>query len=260
MNMPADSQEQFSSPAIVGARGWRLFFCETATSTNDLARTLPPWSAVRAATQTAARGRFGRSFVCDRGGLWLSAILPAEGGATRWTGFSLVVGYHLLLVLKDLAVPNARLRWPNDLMSGKKKLAGLLIEQGARDTLTIGVGLNVTNAPWQHDRFLEDSSTRLADLLTPIPDLHALATSVLDALANAHRSMQQGSLEGAIRELNKHWTSSEVKITLTDGETLHGKFMGLDERAYLRILPPSFQERLVAYQDVIRLEELARSF
>ena len=54
----------------------------------------------------------------------------------------------LLIALKKLNVPEARLRWPNDLMSGRKKLAGLLIEQGGRQKLTVGIGMNVLNAPW----------------------------------------------------------------------------------------------------------------
>ena len=113
-------------------RRLEFFSYDTVASTNDLARELPPWSAVRAQKQTAGRGRFGRQFVSDPGGLWLSATLPAEGGAGRWNGFSLMVGCHLLHMLENLAVPDVRLRWPNDLMSGKKKLAGLLIEQGPR--------------------------------------------------------------------------------------------------------------------------------
>ena len=118
--MAPSSSEKATSAAIIGSAGWRFFRYETVASTNDLARNLLPWSAVCAMAQTAGRGRFGRSFVSDPGGLWLSATLPAEGGAGRWSGFSLMVGCHLLRVLENLAVPDVRLRWPNDLMSAKK--------------------------------------------------------------------------------------------------------------------------------------------
>lgn len=259
MNMAVDSTEKAPPPAIMGSAGWRLFFHEAVASTNDLARELPPWNAVRAVTQTAGRGRFGRCFVSDPGGLWLSATLPAEGGTGRWSGFSLMVGYHLLLVLKNLAVPEARLRWPNDLMSGKKKLAGLLIEQGTHDALTVGIGMNVHNAPWHHDSSLVDTSTRLADLLAVTPDLDSLATTVLDALAEAHHSMLEGGLQGAIRELNTHWTACRVEIALITGEILSGRFIGLDQNANLRILLPGGQERLVAHHHVARLKELDQS-
>src|SRR4029434_6126399 len=131
----------------------------------------------------------------------------AEGGAGRWGGFSLMVGCHLLRMLENLAVPNVRLRWPNDLMSENKKLAGLLIEQGSREALTVGVGLNVLNAPWRYDPSLMDTSTRLAYLLHVFPDLETITVLVLNALEDAHQAMLEGGLSSAVRELNAHWAT-----------------------------------------------------
>jgi BirA family transcriptional regulator, biotin operon repressor / biotin---[acetyl-CoA-carboxylase] ligase len=256
MNTPPDSTSTVSRPITVGAAGWRLFPYETVTSTNDLARDLPPWSAVRAASQTAGRGRFGRSFVSDVGGLWLSATLPALGDASRWNGFSLMVGHHLLLALKKLNVSEARLRWPNDLMSGRKKLAGLLIEQGGRQKLTIGIGMNVQNAPWTFDPSLADNTTRLADTSGAVPSLDVLTVSVLDRVDDAYHAMLAGGLEPAIRALNVHWSSRPVEITLTGGEIIGGRFIGLDEAANLRIVTAQGNERRVLHHHVARLKEL----
>jgi BirA family transcriptional regulator, biotin operon repressor / biotin---[acetyl-CoA-carboxylase] ligase len=256
MNTPPDSTSTVSRPITVGAAGWRLFPYETVTSTNDLARDLPPWSAVRAASQTAGRGRFGRSFVSDVGGLWLSATLPALGDASRWNGFSLMVGHHLLLAVKKLNVSEARLRWPNDLMSGRKKLAGLLIEQGGRQKLTIGIGMNVQNAPWTFDPSLADNTTRLADTSGAVPSLDVLTVSVLDRVDDAYHAMLAGGLEPAIRALNVHWSSRPVEITLTGGEIIGGRFIGLDEAANLRILTAQGNERRVLHHHVARLQEL----
>ncbi|MGA7905207.1 MAG: hypothetical protein WCA06_21465, partial [Terrimicrobiaceae bacterium] len=90
--MAPTSLEETTSVAVIGSAPWRLFLFDTVASTNDLARELPPGSAVRARVQTSGRGRFGRRFVSDPGGLWLSAAMRAEGGSTRWAGFSLMVG------------------------------------------------------------------------------------------------------------------------------------------------------------------------
>jgi BirA family biotin operon repressor/biotin-[acetyl-CoA-carboxylase] ligase len=256
MSTSPNSTFTASRAVTVGAANWTLVSHETVTSTNDLARELPPWSAVRADSQTAGRGRFGRSFVSDVGGLWLSAILPAPGDASRWAGFSLMVGHHLLLALRELKVPQARLRWPNDLMSGRKKLAGLLIEQGARQKLTVGIGMNVQNAPWNFDPSLTDSTARLADISGPVPSLDALAVSVLDRLEDAYHAMLAEGLNTAIRALNTHWSSYRVEITLTAGEIVAGKFLGLDEAANLRIMTAQGHERRVLHQHVARLKEL----
>jgi BirA family biotin operon repressor/biotin-[acetyl-CoA-carboxylase] ligase len=247
--MAPSSLEEATSSAIVGSARWRLFLYGTVASTNDLARGLLPWSAVRARAQTSGRGRFGRCFVSDPGGLWLSATMPAQGGSVQWSGFSLIE--------KPLAVPEVRLRWPNDLMSGRKKLAGLLIEQGSRESLTVGVGMNVLNTPWHHDPTLRDTSIRLADLLPRVPDLESLCVFVLDALGEAHQAMLKGGLSDAVREINTYWTAERpVEITLIAGETIGGRFIGLDPDANLRILLASGQERLVAHQYVAQLKEV----
>ena len=256
MNTSPNSSFTVSRAVTVGSAGWQLFPSKTVTSTNDLARELPPWSAVQAVSQTAGRGRFGRSFVSDVGGLWLSATLPAPGDISRWNGFSLMVGHHLLLALKQLNVPEARLRWPNDLMSGRKKLAGLLIEQGGRQKLTVGIGMNVQNAPWTFDPSLADSTTRLADVSGAVPPLDRLTVIILDRLDDAYRAMLAGGLETAIRALNTHWSSCPVEITLIAGEIIGGRFLGLDEAANLRIVTAQGHERRVLHHHVARLEEL----
>ena len=167
-----------------------------------------------------------------------------------------MVGHHLLLALKQLNVPQARLRWPNDLMSGRKKLAGLLIEQGGRQKLTVGIGLNVQNAPWTFDPSLAESTTRLTDVSDVVPPLDALTVIVLDRLDDAHHAMLAGGLDTAIRALNTHWISCPVEITLIAGEIIGGTFLGLDEDANLRIATAEGDERRVLHHHVARLKEL----
>ena len=84
--MASRSPQKAESTAIIGSFGWQFFSYDTVASTNDLARELPPWSAVRAQKQTAGRGRFGRQFVSEPGGLWLSATLPLKAERASGTG------------------------------------------------------------------------------------------------------------------------------------------------------------------------------
>ena len=241
----------------VGTAGWRLFECDSAASTNDLARDLPAWSAVRALVQTGGRGRFGRVFVSDSGGLWISAVLPAEGGVTKWAGFSLMVGVHLVQMLESLDVPSARLRWPNDLMSGPKKLGGLLIEQSAKDVLIVGFGLNISNAPWTSDPFLEAISTSIARVAQHVPSVEEMTVCTLDALADAHQAMEVGGMPAAIDELNSRWSRPvRVSIALSTGGTATGRFLGLDPRGHLRLLDERDSEFLVEHQSIEKLSEI----
>jgi BirA family biotin operon repressor/biotin-[acetyl-CoA-carboxylase] ligase len=241
----------------VGKAGWRLFEHDEAVSTNDLARKLPAWTAVRAARQTGGRGRFGRAFVSDPGGPWISAVLPAEGGASKWIGFSLMVGLHLVRMLEALATPAARLRWPNDLLSGKKKLGGLLIEQSSKDALVVGFGLNISNAPWATDPGLAAIATSLAEAGGRAPSVEDVAVLTLDALADAHAHMEEGGMAAAIEALNPRWQDrTMVRIDRSDGSRVHGRFLGLDLSGNLRLLDDANAEFLVGHQSIEKLTEI----
>jgi len=238
-----------------------MFEYPSAGSTNDLAHDLPAWTAVRAGTQSGGRGRFGRVFVSDPGGLWISAVLPAEGSLQSWAGFSLMVGIHLVRMLEGLEVPGARLRWPNDLMSGPKKLGGLLIEQSSRQTLIVGLGLNVKNAPWAIDPGLDPISTSLERVCgnsgRGVPDVFEMAVRTLNALADAHQEMQEGGMAAAIRELNARWIPPvPVRLQLPDGACQEGRFAGLDPVGNLRLLDAAGSEILVPHQSVEKLIEI----
>ena len=236
---------------------WTRVHLDETGSTNDVCKTLGPWSAVTAEKQTRGRGRFGRSFVSDRGGLWLSASLPAPGAPEIWAGFSLRVGASLLAYLKRLGVSEARLRWPNDILCGHRKLAGLLIEQTANGTMIVGIGMNVFNEPWSDAPELRETATRLVDWM-PSPDLDALASGVLESLAEAHRLMLLGGLRAAVEELNAHWTDPvPVEISVLDGGTVRGSFLGLAPNGHLRLLDSCGEVFLVEHPMVERLRELA---
>ena len=242
----------------VGKAGWRLYRHGLVVSTNDIARDLPAWSAVVAEVQTGGRGRFGRVFVSDRGGLWISAVLPADGGPAKWAGFSLMVGVHLVKMLEGMRIPGARLRWPNDLMSGTKKLGGLLIEQSARDTLVVGFGLNVRNAPWEHDPALKAISTSLGAVAGDVPPIGEIAVLVLNALADAHQAMIAGGMESAIEELDRRWTEPvAVDILLSDGNHVFGRFTGLDRHGNLRLSDEFNHSFIVEHQRIEKLVEIS---
>jgi len=239
----------------VGRAMWQLARYDSLASTSDLARELPAWNAVCAHRQTAGRVSFGRTFVSDEGCLWISAVLPAGKEAVRWMGFSLMVGNHLLRLLRHLGVPEARLRWPNELMARDRKLGGLLIEQGTRETLTVGLGLNIRNTPWEQDPSLQSTTTRLVDLLRETPEVSELAVRVLDALADAHEAMFAGGFPAAVEEFNSNLEPRLVELTLLEDGKAQGHFIGLDPEGNLRLADLSGTTRTFAHPQIERLRE-----
>lgn len=112
----------------------------------------PPGSVVVALEQTAGRGRDGRIWASPVGGAWLGVLLRPGGAAGANLGImSIRAGLIVADVVDELlGRPEARLKWPNDVLLRDRKLAGVLCEgrwQG--DTLqwlAVGIGMNVANA------------------------------------------------------------------------------------------------------------------
>ena len=136
---------------------WRIERYALVASTSDLCADRarggePDRLMVIAARQSAGRGRAGRSWASPEGNFHASALLRLNFPAPRGGLFALLAGLSLLEALASFA-PEARLtlKWPNDVMAGPAKLAGVLldatIEADRIATLVIGFGVNLTFAP-----------------------------------------------------------------------------------------------------------------
>lgn len=127
---------------------------DVTTSTNDDAREAaragaPHGSAVAAHVQTAGRGRRGHVWESPRGSLYLSCVLRPSVPMHFFTGLPAVCALGVLDCLRDdLGIAQAALKWPNDIIAGSSKLAGILVEAGssAMGTFAVcGVGVNVAS-------------------------------------------------------------------------------------------------------------------
>lgn len=149
----------------------RLVRLGSVESTQDVARGLPVGSVVVADHQTAGRGRAGRSWSSPpRSALLASFVLPMSPLASLAAG----------VAVAEACGPGARLKWPNDVLLGGKKLAGILVEaQG--EVAVVGVGINLTWAPEGAARLGADRDELLARLQESLPRwLGAPPEAVLD--------------------------------------------------------------------------------
>jgi len=175
-------------PARDLARRWGVPCCDLFRelgSTLDAIHTLgtdgaPAGSTVIAEAQTAGRGRDGRTWHSPPGGVWLGMLLrpaPAELSAVSIrAGLALADAVDGLLGRTD-----TRLKWPNDVLLGDRKLAGILCEGrwqgGAPQWLALGVGVNVRNT------IPGDVARRAVALVDWLP--HVRRLDVLDRLVPA---------------------------------------------------------------------------
>lgn len=224
------------TPAI-HSEGWTIHTASEIGSTNSASAHLPAWHAVRARVQTNGRGRSSRTWVSDEGGLWLSAVVPCPGNRAKWAILPLAAGWAIIGALKELGARDLRLRWPNDIMVGRRKLAGLLVERFNSQTAVVGIGLNVFNFPEEEEPALSGATARLADLVPGGYTLDDLAKLILRSIGRAHALIREDQFRLIADELNLGWSNPRlVSITLTGrGHTFAGLFEGIDEQGRLRL-------------------------
>lgn len=128
---------------------------DTLGSTNDealalAARGAPEGAVVAADRQTSGRGRQGRPWVSPPGvGLYASLVLRPALADGELTWLPLLAGLAAAEAIREVAGCDARLKWPNDVLVGGRKVAGLLVEAelaagDERAVVVLGLGVNVT--------------------------------------------------------------------------------------------------------------------
>ena len=106
-------------------------------------------SVVLAERQTSGRGRRGKTWVSPfAANIYMSILWDFEQGAQALEGLSLAIGVAVRRALIELGLEDVRLKWPNDIYIGNKKLGGILLEMigdpAGHCSVVIGVGINVS--------------------------------------------------------------------------------------------------------------------
>ena len=154
----------------------------------------PLW--VVATTQTAGRGRRGRAWVSPPGNLYASLLLvdPAPAAVAPQLAFVAGLAVHDACAALAPGVADAlRLKWPNDLLCGGAKIAGILIEgEAVADAIgaVIGIGVNCRH----HPDAVEHPATDFAAQGSPDRSPRAPRRAAADHGGTARRMGPRGGL------------------------------------------------------------------
>jgi len=250
----------------VGAIIHRL---ESVSSTNDAARALALEGAahgtvVLAKGQTCGRGTKGRTWHSPAGpGLYASFILRGPGGAS-------VPFPHLIPLAAGLAASDAvretggveaRLKWPNDILQGGKKLGGILSE-GVRggawgDFVVVGIGLNVSHEAGDFPEDLRASSTSVYLAGGRAATVDALFDALCRALDGWYNVLTRGDREAVIRTFESRTAipPGTAVIVETAGGTFEAEYRGLDAEG--RLVVARGGAGTIILDSVLKLDRLA---
>ncbi len=165
----------------------RVVLMPRVESTMDEAHRLgaegaPGGTIIIADEQTAGRGRVGKRWESEQNrGLWMT-LLERPGTASGLDVLSLRLGLHAAPVLELFTGAPVQIKWPNDLFTGGKKLAGVLVEARWReqkaDWVAVGIGVNITSPPeFAAAASLLPGTHRSVLVLALVPALRAAAAA-----------------------------------------------------------------------------------
>ena len=155
---------------------------------------------VVAARQTAGRGRTGRAWHSPGdGGLYCSILL--RHFPTPPAGLTLAAGIGAVDATRRLGAPDARLKWPNDVLLGDRKAGGILTQWLGDGAAVVGVGLNVAQRSFPPE--LAGIATSISIETGRAPDLDDALDTLLHALDEAVDSFRRDGLRWAVPE----WTA-----------------------------------------------------
>jgi BirA family biotin operon repressor/biotin-[acetyl-CoA-carboxylase] ligase len=238
--------------------GYELASFDEIDSTNEEARRRaqrgergPLW--IWALKQNAGRGRRGRHWESPVGNLMCTLLLAPGVPPAQAARLSFVAALSVRdLVTEHAGTTDVRVKWPNDVLIGGRKVAGILLESsgesgaGLLPWLAIGIGVNLLHAP-EGTSFPATAISAHGDAATP-----AQALGTLAAKWDQHFRVWRASGFAPIRQA---WLAlaagldQEIEVRLP-GETVNGIFRGLDADGALLLALPDGSSRAITAGEV----------
>jgi BirA family biotin operon repressor/biotin-[acetyl-CoA-carboxylase] ligase len=220
----------------------KIHYFDYLSSTMDFAMQLgmqsaPGGSIVIAESQTRGRGRLGRSWLSPKyKGIYFSVILRPKLSPSASPVLTLLSAVSICEAVKKAAGLDARIKWPNDVFAGGKKIAGILTEINAEmdkvNFVVIGIGLNVNN----DRKSLIPQATSLKEQLGHALSRVSLLQELLRRIEENYSIMEKEG-PGPIIEKWRNFNltlGSRVKVHFQD-RYIEGQAIGVDNDGSLLI-------------------------
>jgi BirA family biotin operon repressor/biotin-[acetyl-CoA-carboxylase] ligase len=188
-------------PLLAGGFGRPYLYRDSCESTQRLLENDQPEGAVAVCDeQTAGRGRLGRGWSAPPETALLMSILLRPPADRSVPELSLVGGVATALTVERATGLSAQIKWPNDVMLNRRKVAGVLAEAQGK-VVVLGVGLNVNQT---REQLLEDAKVPAGSLRSVdavVRDRAAILADLVLELERTYKLWAAGGLDAVYEEL-----------------------------------------------------------
>lgn len=223
-------------------KGVTCYYYDKIGSTQTYAKKLalsgaPEKTLVLAQSQFSSYGRMQRRWLSPQGGLWFSLVLRPSCLPAEASTLTLVMGLSVARMLEKIAgtrfarfARRVEVKWPNDVLIGKKKICGILTEaQSEIDRIAwmvIGVGINVNN---QIPPALRKNATSLIKETERPVHVSSVLRSLLKIFFSDYRRFKESGWRNFVKEYEKYSILTGKNVIVKSGnETIQGTVLGID--------------------------------
>ena len=230
---------------------------ESLPSTNtELARLAsegaPEGVSVVADEQTAGRGRLQRAWSSPKGaGLYFSILLRPTIPQNCWPLITFMAALAVSDALGEACELETDIKWPNDILSGERKICGILaeaIETPVGRAVILGIGINLTQNAFPPE--LENVATSVAEATGRAGDREQILAALLDTLSRWHSQLNDpGKIVDAWSNQSSYAIGKLVQVSNGD-DVWQGTTCGVEPDGALRLRTSSGEIKLVRAGDV----------
>ncbi|MFG2077456.1 biotin--[acetyl-CoA-carboxylase] ligase [Nonomuraea maritima] len=219
----------------------------------------PEGTVLVAEEQRAGRGRMDRTWTAPvRSGLTFSILLRPTVPLAAQSWLTILYAVSAASAVRALAEVDVRLKWPNDLLIGERKLAGVLAER-VDDAVVIGMGMNVS---LRADELPVATATSLAVEQAACVDREPLLKAVLREIDTHYREWTEADGDVEACGLRSAYLSANatvgrrVRVELPGDHQLVGRATGVDRYGHLQV-DTGDEQHTLSVGDVIHVRAVA---
>lgn len=217
--------------------GKKIYFYKEIGSTNDEAARLIKLGVGEGAVvitehQTKGKGKPGRVWFSPRGGVYISIVIEPFLAAKKTLELTLLGALASARAINGLTHAGAKVKWPNDIMIGGKKIGGILTEaksgRGGKTSFVVGIGLNVASIKDDVPEEMEGLATSIEDITGKVMSRTRIIKALLEEFEKLYFLLLAGKEEMIINEwkILSETIGKCVKVR-TSGEVLEGEAVGM---------------------------------
>lgn len=223
------------------------YFDETGSTNTILARLAENGASegttVIADKQTAGKGRLGRKWISPAGmNLYMSVLFRPSIPAWESPLLTFLASIALVETIKKTGITNTEIKWPNDVLIGGKKAAGVLTEMEPRgdrvDYIVVGIGVNINMTRSEIKREMGDIAkfaTSLKESLGEDVDRAKFTGDLLLELESWYQTFNRRGKSFIMKEWTERWGghNKHVRVSTEDGSVVEGTATGIDGEGHL---------------------------